>query len=286
MEGLVNFADAQNNFKGLFSATYLEVNGKGDLKQVNSPLSIVYNSSYCRLSISGVVNNFKVDAYSKKLSSGDVEESFLSDETATTPRGWYYILITHNNLGTSTITVNLPMIPNGNAYIVNKAEIFTENGKVTGKVHVENWKEIENEVSVNDSIVALKEKNRKETELKERIEDSISSERKFDEQLNAGENLYNLYYSHPDENQKLIQKIRGLKTGLLHNNLDGYDILVYIDKEGYVTECKASNSRYDSYMPLLNEYFKKNKYQVSPYIYFNGHSIRNGNKYPAFIKVR
>ena len=81
-------------FKGLFGYSYFDVSGENDPVIVNKPIYLIFNSKYCKLSIGDIVNYFPVDpSYTRILKKGDVEESFLNDETSSTPRGWYSILM-------------------------------------------------------------------------------------------------------------------------------------------------------------------------------------------------
>jgi hypothetical protein len=274
-------------FKGLIGYSYLEVIGERNPITVNKPLYIIYNSRYCKLSIDGKVTYFNVDpSYTRELEKGDVVESFINDESETNVRGWFSIRIEHKKAGSSTLTVNLPMVGQIHAYVVNDAKIFSENGQVTGKVHIENWKELEARAKTADSLNSVRRKEMAPIIEKQRIQDSLNNlpaEVKYENQLNEGDNEYDLYFRHPDEHNALKKMMYHLEDSLLHDRLMGYPVLLYIDTTGRIVDCKAKAKWYEYAMPKLIAYFKNNQYRVSPYTYNDRQSPRYGRKYPAYI---
>lgn len=143
---------AQDYFKGLIGLSYSSVYNNGQETKNNSPLYIIYNEHYCQLYINGTINNFATDSYSKNIEGGDIAESFISSETATKPRGFYSINILHNKSGKSQITINMPLQPGGAAFFVRNASVYSENGHVLGKAHINNWRELEKQAKYDDSV--------------------------------------------------------------------------------------------------------------------------------------
>jgi len=272
---------------GLFSSSYIQVNGENDPITVKKPLYIIYNHKYCKLSVGNITTYFNVDpSYTRELKEGGyIEESFINSENETNPRGWYSILIQYQKNKT-TITINLPMVKNGFAYIVDNAKRFSENGEVNGNLHVENWKEIEAKIRRRDSIAAIEYAIKQE---KLRIQDSlyqVDFKKRTISQANNGDNNYDLYFRNPQEFELLKRKMKVLKDSLLKDNLMGYPIVVHIDTTGKIVECTAKANWYNYAMPKLNQYFLSNPYFVSPYKYIGNDVSRRGTKYPAYIEVQ
>ena len=271
---------------GLMGDSYLQVSSGKEPLLVNRPIFIIYNHKYCTINIGGKVTFLKVDeTYTRELIDGYTVESFISGEGNETPRGWYSIYIQHKKNQT-TLTINLPMVPDGFAYIVDHARVFSENGEVNNKLHVKNWKEIEAKIRTRDSIAAVEYAIKQE---KLRIQDSlyqVDFKKRTISQTNNGDNNYDLYFKNPQEFELLKRKMKVLKDSLLKDNLMGYPIVVHVDTAGKIVECTAKANWYNYAMPKLNEYFLSNPYFVSPYKYIGDDIARRGTKYPAYIEVK
>ena len=113
---------------------------------VKKSISIIYNKEYCTFWVEGKgATFFKTRGYETTLHGDYIHTSFLSEETNVTPDGWYSIVIDENKDGI-IFQVILPshagdrIYPNGYTYLVNKAEKYSENGKVNGNIQVINQK--------------------------------------------------------------------------------------------------------------------------------------------------
>lgn len=131
---------AQDPFFGLFSNSYLEQTwGAKDLKKINKPIFIIYNRNYCTFYVEGKGNTFfKTRGYQVGTQGEYIHTDFISEETNTTPDGYYGIMIDESKKE----TIFQVALPNGYTYLVNKAEKYSENGKVTGNLQIANQKKI------------------------------------------------------------------------------------------------------------------------------------------------
>jgi len=141
----------QSIYRGLIGYSYEETTYNGNVKLTHKPIIIIYNNNFCLLNINGLTKTFPVDSYAQTLNKGDIEESFLSDEDYTEPRGWYSINIIHRKKGKNEITINLPMMSSGKAYFCENALLYSENGRVKSNAHVNNWKALEERYNVGNS---------------------------------------------------------------------------------------------------------------------------------------
>jgi hypothetical protein len=277
---------AQDSFRGLFAESYFETQKNGELQKINKPFYIIYkinkpfyiiyNRTYCQFSLNGSVSSFQTDAYSSGIKEGNIQEGFLNAETKTINRGWYSIEIVHDKKGKSTITVNMPLIPGGKAIVAPNAQVYSENGKVTGKVFINNWKELEQKLKYEDSLSKTKLKFAENVNVQKNSDDStgVSKRDSFlfarqETALNNGNN-FNQVNLNPLANV-ISQKMKPEKKDYFYSNFK-----VIIDKDGLIIDAfpdgKGGNI-IDKYVPLIkNELLNK---QVSPYRHKNGKTYQS-----------
>ena len=265
---------------GFFASSYTEVNGEKETT-VKKPLYIIYNNRYCELFIGDISASFPVDAsYTRELVKGDVVESFINDDAATVNRGWYSIIIEHNKAGSSKITINMPMVPKGQAYFVEEAQTYSRSGKV----HVENWKEIEEKAKARDAKMAERKRINDSTLLAKRVNDSLSNvryaeekEKKRSDQLNEGNNE-NFEW----ENREKRAFEDNLRSRIKSKVDYGVDVRIVLKSDGSVdriTPVERSGAFYsgvEEVMPQILDYAKSIK--------FPPHLI-DGKSYPYFVVV-
>ena len=284
---------AQSIIGGYFASSYLYAHGNSEPQKVIKPLHIVYDRNYCQLFLDNVTYSFKVFAYETHIEKGNMVETFWNDETESTAKGWFSIMVVHNKPGTCEVTVNLPMIKGGAAYIAENAQAYSENGKVTGSMHIDNWKELAQQAHVDDSLAALRKARASDPALK-RIDDSVAKERAFEKSLLKSDPSYQLAKTDPAEFEKLKQTV----SAVISNDPHGMYI-IKIDKDGYVKECIVSYAILksgdelkgpkvvDKYNALETQYFKAHKYKVPPYVYTNpSRPAQNGMTIPASIYIQ
>lgn len=267
---------SQDSFRGLFADSYLETQYNGELKKINKPIYIIYNRTYCQLSINGIVRSFETEAYSSHIKEGNIEEGFLNGENKTITRGWYSINILHDKKSKSTITVNMPLIPGGKAIIVPDAQVYSENGKVTGKEFITNWKELEQKLKYEDSVSKSKVNVLENINVLKNSNDSTSTSRRDSFLLSRQEtalkngNNFNPINLNPLANV-IAKKIEPDKKDYFYSNFK-----VIIDKDGVIIDAfpegKAGNI-IDKYVPLIkNELLNK---RVTPYKYKDGKTYQS-----------
>jgi hypothetical protein len=267
---------AQDSFRGLFADSYLETQHNGELKKINKPIYIIYNRTYCQLSINGTEKSFETEAYSSSIKNGNIEEGFLNAETKTINRGWYSINILHDKKSKSTITVNMPLIPGGKAIIVPDAQVYSENGKVTGKVFINNWKELEQKLKYEDSLSKTKVKAVENLNVRRNSYDSTSISKRDSFLLARQETALN---NGNNFNQVNLNPLADVITKIIKPDKKDYfysNFKVIIDKDGVIIDAfpegKAGNI-IDKYVPLIkNELLNK---RVSPYKYKDGKTYQS-----------
>lgn len=126
------YSFSQNSFLGLFANSYLEqTRGAKSLKRINKQINIIYNKNYCSFYLEGKgVNFFKIRNYTIETIGDYIHTSFVSEETNSTPNGYYVILIDEGK-GETIFQIALP---NGYTFIVNKASKYSETGYVNHNV--------------------------------------------------------------------------------------------------------------------------------------------------------
>lgn len=295
-------AMAQNPYFGLYCGHYLQSGGtKGELKRIEKPIFIVYNSEYCILhKPSGEVVSFSVSNYSKKIDieSKQVFETFSNDYTLGYSAGFYMIMISRSNSG-SYFNVSMP----GSTFVVDKAENYSENGKIKTGSLVINWNDLKREFKRNDSLLNLKRK--KETESFKLLEEQKNSGSKFrdslievaksygigftvinsidppnswikssiesrDVQLNSGANL---------NSSNLYPFLEELKEILKIEPTDYFVSIIkfHIDKKGKITEVSSDGSIKKQYLDIVSQFMIGQ--QITPFIF-----LPNGKAYPSFIE--
>ena len=280
---------AQENYRGLISEAYMQITDNGKVVKTNKPVIIIYNRNYCSLYIGDKTSHFPVESYTTRIKEGNIEESFLSGETISTKFGWYSINILHNKNGESEITINLPSLPGAASYFVQKAKVYSENGKVSGKVFVNNWKQLNNDFNYNDSLNKLNEKRKIEELAKAHYDDSVNialkekekketEERKkmlFEEKLNIGNNEY--VFKTRDAQSYVTKKIdSAVSVNIRHISKIG-KIKLYINRDGNIDSC-TNFDYFDSYIVKINEIVKAMTLKVEPF------SI-DGKAYPSYAIV-
>ena len=264
------------SYRGLISQTFMQIAEKGNVIKTNKPLIIIYNRNYCSLYIGDKISYFPVESYSTSIKEGNIEESFLSGETSTTTFGWYLIRILHNNNGESDITINLPSIPGGAAYFVQKAKVYSENGKVSGKVFVNNWEQLNNDFNYNDSLHKINEKRKLDEVAKAKYDDSVKiaskeKEKKekeernkiiLEEKLNTGNNEY--VFKSRDAQSYVTKKIdSAVSVNIRHISKIG-KIKLYINRNGNIDSC-TNVYPFESYISKINEIVMGLNLKVAPF---------------------
>lgn len=272
---------AQDSFRGLIGYSYSTINNNGSERKVNSPLYIIYNQSFCQLSVNGIINNFKVDSYSKQLNQGNIEESFISDETNTKPRGFYSINILHDKAGKSQLTINMPFIPDGAAYFVSDAKVYSQNWPVTGHPYVNNWKDVEKQAKINDSLSIAKQLTVKQNTIKVHKSDSIWQVNLANNKIKSADSILNIGNNYNNSSSKHIVKI--IDSAFNMQITDKYiygNIKVFIDGTGNIISCSKGKvaDNIGDFIPQLNDLLTTLKLKVDPF-------VKDGVNYPSYSEL-
>jgi hypothetical protein len=269
---------SQEHFIGLFGKSYLQTNkfNSSKMDRVDKSISIIYNSRYCSFFIENSnIKFFPIRSYSKSLGGGGIITSFVSQETNTTPDGYYGIIIQENNH-----SINLQINLNNITYYVDKIEKYSENGKVNGRISIKNYQELIKQTKINDSISIKLRLDEIENTRKRKYEDSlfnvqyiISKQHKEEEKLLVGNNYNNL-------NLRWLNDTIQSKVDIKENETFHNSFRVFIDKNGIITKLEPDNSSgsgniIDSYLPQIMDIVVGRK--VKPYM-----SPQNGKFYPSY----
>jgi hypothetical protein len=256
--------NAQDSFIGLFSDSYYETQMNGGLKKIQKPFYIIYNRNYCQLSENGILRSFPTEAFAQTVRNGHRDEGFLNAETSTFNRGWYSIHVLFDGNGTGTITVNMPVIARGKAFIVPNAEIYSEDGKVKGKVYIKNWKELTRGFKYDDSLAKAKVRTTDKGNLIKKNNDSITSRN----EINGGKSTYIPVFILRGLKDLRIVSYPEIKNDFNESNTVIVDVSV--DSSGSVTKAKfqirgstTSESVYVNYAVNIAREVKFSKSQIA-----------------------
>ncbi|MEB0262298.1 hypothetical protein [Mucilaginibacter sp. 10I4] len=246
---------------------------------MNKPVILIYNDSYCQISINGRVTAFNVDSYTRQLDKGQLEENFLNDETPIIQRGWYSITILHKKNGKSQITIQMPMLPGGAAYFVENAQDYSENGRVNGHSYVNNWKSMKKNKTTQDSIAIVNT-----------IQQKISAERmrKLDSVQNIA-NINRLIFKE-DSLLKLGNNYNIIETGLVSKKINNElnkrfpsryvygQAYLTVDSTGLIIKCSKVLQAIGLNTDVVNEILYKLNIRTNPY-------IKSNKAYPSYFQV-
>lgn len=269
---------SQEPFLGLFGKSYLQTNkdNSNKMDRVDKSISIIYNSRYCSFYVENRgVKFFPIRSYSRTLGGGGFITSFVSQETKTTPDGYYGVIIQENNQG-----INFQVNLNNFTYYVDKIEKYSEDGKVNGRISIKNYKELLKQTKVNDSISRKIEYDEIENTKKRKYEDSLFNVEYNKSQLLKEEEKLMLGNNYNSINLKWLNDTIQKHVDIKENESFYNTFKVYIDKDGLITKLEPDNSGssghiIESYLPMINEVVLSRK--VKPY-----NNPKNGKFYPSY----
>ena len=288
--------NGQDPYRGLISSNYIEITSDRQTL-IKQPLLIIYNRFNCSLSIGKHHVEFPVIQYEQSIDHGNLTESFLNEETNDMQNGDYSIRINHNKSGSSTVLINSRT---GVGYYTDQTRNYSENGRITGKVYINNWKELEES----------NKKNNQEIELKRKIEDSIriardknfQVQKKFDDSLKIVQRIKDSldrinteietkkresYLLTSGEGNsislpKSIEKYIDSSLNMLVNDKYIIDhVKLFITKDGIIESATNLPNQSRSYdiIPILNKLLKELKVKINPY------TDAAGNLYPSYSNM-
>ena len=276
---------AQGYFFGLYANSYLETAKYGSDKnvRVKKNISIIYNKDYCKFYVEGKGSFFfKTRNYERKMQGKYLQTSFLSQETSTTPDHYYDVTIFESKDGIMfevalTSYAGDKVYPNGFTYLVEKADKYSENGKVNGNIQIENWKELEKQERINDSVIRVRREEEEKVLRQNKIEDSLfivkrDSLRNIGQHyiLMKGDNL------NPIDIKFLMDtiaaKITVAKNDYFYNNFK-----ILIDENGVITNAVPYDRQghiIEKYLPLIDKAIAGIKVKA--------YEAPNGLNYPSY----
>ncbi len=283
-----SFSFAQNNFLGLFANSYLETAkyGVDKMVRVKKSIYIIYNRDYCKFYVDGQASIFfRTRGYQTKLIGEYLHTEFISEETSTTSDGRYGIMIDENKDGI-IFQVNIPsypgdkVYPNGFTYLVEKAEKYSENGKVNGNIQVLNWNELHLQQQVDDSIRTIRQAEKINIKRQSEIDDSMYIVKR-DSLIRIAEDLR---YSKGDNYNPV--KIEWLadtiaaKVKVSQNDYFYNDFKILIDSNGYVIKAIPNGKQghiIEKYLPLIDNAIAGIKLKEF--------KAKNGRYYPSYATL-
>lgn len=270
---------SQNSFLGLFGSSYLQNTSRGSTKmeRINKPISIIYNSGYCSFYLEGNgVKFFPIRSFSRTIGGGGYITSFVSQETSTTPDGYYGIIIQENKDG-----INFQVNLNQFTYYVDKVEKYSENGKVDGRISLKNYDELMRQTRQNDSLFQIKVKESIDSEVKSKYEDSIYFEKRRDSLRLVEEKKLLEGNNYNSVNLGWINDTIQSNINIDENETFYNPFRVSIDERGIITKIEPDGKKgsvIEKYLPLISEIIVGRK--VQPY-----KSKTNEKYYPSYTIV-
>lgn len=130
-------AKAQDHFFGLFSDSYLQPIGTSDKAvRIKKHIYIVYNTTFCLFFVEGKGPVFfKTRGYRVSLQGEYTHTDFVSEETNTTPDGYYGIMIDKGK-NDNIFQVNLP---NGFTYVVTNAKGYVQGAQINNNPYTKQF---------------------------------------------------------------------------------------------------------------------------------------------------
>lgn len=275
-----NFSFSQQNYLGLFGSNYLQTSKSSSdkMERVNKSISIIYNSRYCSFYIEGIgVKFFPIRSFSKTIGGGGFITSFVSQETKTTPDGYYGIIIQESNKG-----INFQVNLNHFTYFVDKVEKYSENGKVVGRVSLKNYDELIKQTKLNDSLENVINQKQIEKELKEKYDDSVYLVDKERSRIDNDNKKLLEGNNYNPSNIKWINDTLVKYINLNDNEVFSGDFKVFIDEKGIITKIIPNgNNGYiiEDYLSTISNIIIGRK--VEPFL-----SKSNGRFYSSYSIIR
>lgn len=206
----------------------------------------------------------------------------MSEETETTPFGYYQISIYENKDGVM-FEVSLPsyagdkVYPDGFTYLVEKAQKYSENGKVDGNIQIENWKELEKQERINDSLIIVHREEKEMIERQNNIEDSLLNVKR-DSLKNIGQHYIMMKGDNLNPiDIKFLMDTIAAKVTVEKNDYFYNNFKIVIDANGFITGAVPYDRQghiIEKYLPLIVEAI--NGIKVKAY------EAPNGINYPSY----
>ncbi len=242
-------------------------------KRINKEIVITYSQKSSLIYIEGQGSIFFMnDEYEQKLYNGYIHEFIISQETSTTPRGYYSIMIDKKNKNNTFQLI----ISNRGTYFVDNVKIYSENGLVKGNIYVKNWKELEEKTKESEKILKENKEKEKEKIILQRKMDSmdiVNRERnkmvKIDNDYLKGENI------NKSDLKDIISLIQN-KIKTLPNEYFYSDMTLEIDENGNLISVYKSNNSgnvIEKYVPKIFELLKSEKF--IPFVGSNGKKYKS-----------
>lgn len=276
---LFSNSQAQDYYSGLYSNNYYEPAqpGTGQLKLINKNICIVYNRGYCMFyEENRGASFFSTRNYTTSLQGKYLHTSFVSQETNTTPDGYYGIMIDEDRDGIH-FQVSLP---NGQTYLATKARRYNSDGTEIAPIKITNYKENIARLKYEDSLSKAKLYATEKVAIQKKIDDSLFLVKRdstliaiAEANLNKGNN-----FNPVSLNSLALEISKKIKTKNGEYFYSDYKVL--IDKNGIIVDAfpmGTSGNVLEKYLPLVkNELLNQ---VVTPYKH------KNGKTYPSYAQV-
>jgi hypothetical protein len=220
--------------------------------------------------VSFPVLHYKTDI----MGDGTIMESFVNDETETAPYGRYNIMVFKSKTG---YNFEIAM-PQSYTLMGEHAEAYSENGRVPNAPYIANWKELQAQFAKEDSLVKVKEQQRKEVAIRKKRDDSVEVAGRDSinnlnriAKLNQGNNYQQLN----------IRYLADTLAARIRSTIYFYsDFKVHMDRDGIITKAEPVKPMAHNAEPLIvkiNDELigRKLKAYIAP----------DGNAYPSYTNL-
>lgn len=283
-----SFSFAQNYFLGLFANSYLETAkySTDKMVRVKKSIYIIYNRDYCKFFVEGKdAIFFKTRGYQTRMVGGYLHTDFISEETSTTPDGRYGIMIDENKDGI-IFQVNIPsypgdkVYPNGFTYLVEKAEKYSENGKVNGNIQILNWQELHRQQQIDDSVRTMRQAEKVKLNRQNEIDDSIFLIKRDSLKTIEEDLLYSKGDNYNSINIKWLSDTIAAKVKVSQNEYFYSDFKILIDSNGFVIQVIPNGKQgniIEKYLPMIDKAISGIKLKAF--------KAKNGRYYPSYTTL-
>lgn len=179
---------AQDNGKGLMSASYRESVNASDLSNVKKYFSLIYNQTHCQLTLSGVTYYFKLLNYKQTISKGQVTEEFTNEQSSTLPADWFKIVIKNKLLRETIVSISLPNAKDRHFYYIPNAKPFSVHSGKTNQSDMLSWQSFQTKQEAQEGYEKGMTAQGLDYETQKRIRDSLIASR-IDSVLSRGDNI-------------------------------------------------------------------------------------------------
>jgi hypothetical protein len=260
---------AQENGKGLMSASYRESVNGSDLSNVKKYFSLIYNQTHCQLTISGVTYYFKLMNYKQTISKGLVTEEFTNEQTPTLPAEWFNIVIKNKLLRETIVSITLPNAKDGHLYHIPNAKPFSVHSGKTTQSDILNWQSFQTKQETQEGYEKGMTAQGLDYETQKRIRDSLIAVR-IDSVLSRGDNINT-------QQIRWIADTVASRIQLEKGEVFYKEFKIIINAEGKVTRVLPvgpPEKIIEKYLPRISEIIKS--YTLTPY------KGSNGKLYPSY----